>query len=396
MTNHEINANAILEAAPDLYLILNPRLEIVGASNAYLKATKTIREEILGRGIFDVFPDNPEEIEATGVQNLRASLMIVLEQKIPNAMAVQKYDIQRPPSEGGGFEERYWSPLNSPVLGSDNQVQYIIHRVQDVTEYIKQHQLTEELRLRTGNMELEIYKTAQEIQKTNKLLQAANKDLESFAYVASHDLKAPLRALDNIVTWIEDDRDTKLSEESTKLFALFKERLQRMHNIIEGVLKYSRAGRIDVEVSPVNTKNLLCEILKSLNPPHEFTFRLIDPLPVFNTTKTPLDQVFSNLISNSIKYHHRKDGIIEISMQEKEDFYEFSVKDDGPGIDPKYHEKIFEIFSTLQSKDKSDSTGIGLSIVKKIILSQGGKISINSNLGHGANFIFTWPKEIKS
>src|SRR5579872_5331480 len=135
---------AIFHASPDLYLILSPQLAIVEVNDAYLKATMVKRSEIIGRNIFDVFPDNPDDPQATGSKNLRASLRRVLELKKADAMAVQKYDIRRPQSKGGGFEERYWSPLNTPVLDSENAVQYIIHRVEDVTEFIRLKQSEKE------------------------------------------------------------------------------------------------------------------------------------------------------------------------------------------------------------------------------------------------------------
>jgi len=160
----------LFESAPGSYLVLTPDFTIVAVSNAYLRATMTKREEILGRGVFDIFPDNPDEPTATGVSNLRASLESVLQNRASHTMAVQKYDIPRPESEGGGFEERYWSPVNTPVFGTDRQLTYIIHRVEDVTEFIrlkqqeiKEHKLTEALQKRT--------------EKINRQLQAANEEL---------------------------------------------------------------------------------------------------------------------------------------------------------------------------------------------------------------------------
>jgi len=159
---------ALFESAPGLYLVLTPSLMIVAVSDAYLYATMTKREDILGRGLFDVFPDNPDDPTATGVSNLRASLDQVLQHRAPDTMAVQKYDIRRSESEGGGFEERYWSPMNSPVLGSNGEVAYIIHRVEDVTEFVRlkqagseQNRITEELRTRAARTESEILRVAQ-------------------------------------------------------------------------------------------------------------------------------------------------------------------------------------------------------------------------------------------
>src|SRR5579864_883879 len=175
---------ALFQSAPGLYLVLTPDLNIVAVSEAYLCATMTKREEILGRGIFDVFPDNPDDPSATGVRNLRTSLHRVIQDKTPDTMAVQKYDIRKPESEGGGFEERFWSPVNSPVFGSDKEVAYIIHRVEDVTEFVRlkqqtleQEKLAEKLRTHAGQMEAEVYLRAAEVQEANRRLEAANQAL---------------------------------------------------------------------------------------------------------------------------------------------------------------------------------------------------------------------------
>jgi PAS domain-containing protein len=174
----------LFERAPGLFLVLQPDLTIVAVSDAYLEATMTRREEIVGRGLFEVFPDNPDDPEATGVSNLRASLDRVRSSLVADTMAVQKYDIRRPDEEGGGFEERYWSPVNTPILGDDGNLAYIVHRVEDVTEFVRlrnlgtaQQQLTEELRSRNAEAEAEVYRRAQEISATNRQLQRANTEL---------------------------------------------------------------------------------------------------------------------------------------------------------------------------------------------------------------------------
>ena len=165
----------LFESTPGLYLVLTPEFRIVAVSDAYLQATMTRRESILGRDIFEVFPDNPADPNATGTRNLRASLVRVLEQRRPDVMAVQKYDIRRPDAEGGGFEERYWSPVNSPVMDGD-RVAYIIHRVEDVTEFVRlkqhgeQYRVTEELRERAEKIEAEIFQREQQLQDANRQL----------------------------------------------------------------------------------------------------------------------------------------------------------------------------------------------------------------------------------
>ena len=168
---------ALFESVPDRYLVLAPNLMIVAVSEAYLQATLTKRGEILGRHLFEVFPNNPDDPSATGVSNLRASLDRVPQHRAPDTMAVQKYDICRPESEGGGFEERYWSPVNSPVLETNGEVAYIIHRVEDVTDFVhmkqagnEQQRMTDELRVRATEMEADILRRAQQIQEVNNRL----------------------------------------------------------------------------------------------------------------------------------------------------------------------------------------------------------------------------------
>jgi len=185
---HTPDFQTLFESAPGLYLVLTPALTIVAVSDAYLNATMTKREEILDRGLFEVFPDNPDVPTATGIRNLRASLDRVLANRVPDAMAVQKYDIRRPESEGGGFEERYWSPVNSPILGADGKVDYIIHRVEDVTDFIRlkqeeseQRRITERLQTRVAEMEAEIFRKTQQIQIAERLrTRAAEMEAEIF------------------------------------------------------------------------------------------------------------------------------------------------------------------------------------------------------------------------
>lgn len=177
---------ALFESAPASYLVLRTDFIIVAVSDAYLQATMTKREEILGRGLFEVFPDNPNDPAATGVVNLNASLQRVLKNRAADAMAVQKYDIRRPEAEGGGFEERHWSPVNSPVFGENNEIIYIIHRVEDVTEFVRlkqfgaeQHKVKEELQSRVEKMEMELLLRMQGLQTANKRLRDSEIFLDS-------------------------------------------------------------------------------------------------------------------------------------------------------------------------------------------------------------------------
>ncbi len=222
-------------------------------------------------------------------------------------------------------------------------------------------------------------------------LEQRNQDLDAFVHIVAHDLKAPLRGISNLSQWIEDDLEGVLTIDTRPQMVLLRSRVRRMEATIDGLLNYARIGHVDTQIEPVFVTELLAETIDSIDPPPTFSI-VIDPdLPVFHTKWLCLSQVFTNLISNGIKHHHRLDGSIYISATKRDDFYEFIVADDGPGIDPEQHEKIFEIFQAVNPQNRSDSTGIGLAIVKKIIEAEGGKIWLKSQLGEGTKFYFTLP-----
>jgi signal transduction histidine kinase/CheY-like chemotaxis protein len=232
----------------------------------------------------------------------------------------------------------------------------------------------------------------QKLVKTKADLEERNHELKEFAYVISHDLRAPLRAIANLSEWLAEDLGDLLKEETLHHFNLLQGRISRMQALIEALLQYSRIGRTNVDKAVVAVEQLLEEVIDSLAPPLQFTIEVASGMPTFTTEQISLQQVFANLIDNAIKYHHRQDGRVKISVRDKGKFYEFAIADDGPGIAPEYHQKIFAIFQTLHSKDVRESSGIGLSIVKKIVELQGGKVTLVSQLGQGSTFYFTWRK----
>lgn len=195
-----------------------------------------------------------------------------------------------------------------------------------------------------------------------------------------------------MATWLGEDLDGQIPEENQQQLKLMRSRVERMDGLIQGLLEYSRVGRQKMSVATIDVGNLVKEAIDSLSPPSEFKIVVASDMPTMKTEKLLLNQIFTNLISNAIKYHPHNSGHITISVTEQDDFYEFAVADDGLGIDPKYHDRIFGIFQTLQARDAIESTGIGLSIVKKIVEDRDGKIRIESQLGEGATFYFTWKK----
>jgi light-regulated signal transduction histidine kinase (bacteriophytochrome) len=219
-----------------------------------------------------------------------------------------------------------------------------------------------------------------------------NADLNQFAYIVSHDLKAPLRGIENVMAWIKEDIGDKLDPQLVQYHALIEGRVKRMENLINGILEFSRIGRTKKPVEKVNVRELVDEVIDTLAPPKTFHFEISGNLPTLVTERIYLEQVFTNLISNAIKYHNRLDGHIDIGISEDNKFYTFYVRDDGPGIEPEYHERIFVMFQTLQERDAFESTGVGLTIVKKIMEEKGGTVWVESEPGKGSTFYFTWPK----
>jgi PAS domain S-box-containing protein len=225
----------------------------------------------------------------------------------------------------------------------------------------------------------------------------AYRQLDQFAYVASHDLKAPLRGIANLAQWLQDDIADQLSDDSVEHLRLLQGRVQRMEALIDGILAYSRAGRVADGPITVDTGALVREIIELISPPAEVTIRVAPDMPVLKTELVPLQQVFMNFIGNAVKYSAagRPDAMIAIEWQRTGDVVEFAVRDNGPGIAPEFHDRIWGIFQTLAARDRVEGTGVGLAIVKKIVEGRGGRVSIESSPGEGATFRFTWPGNVQ-
>ena len=243
----------------------------------------------------------------------------------------------------------------------------------------------------------------QRLAQATKALADRNRELDQFAYVTSHDLKAPLRGIANLAQWIEEDLGELASGDIRQQLDLLRGRVHRMEALIDGILQFSRIGRAKETIERVDLRELLDDTVDLLSPPPAFTIDTGDTgpdvgvaLPVLTTERTRLQQVFANLIGNALKHHNRVDGRIAVRAHETEDpqFYEFTVADDGPGIAPQYHERIFGIFQTLRPRDQVEGSGLGLALVKKIVEQYGGRIWLESAEGQGTTFHFTWPKEI--
>jgi len=229
--------------------------------------------------------------------------------------------------------------------------------------------------------------------ETVRELRRSNKELQDFAYVTAHDLKAPLRGIGTLTDWISSDYADKFDAQGREQLALLKGRVSRMSELIDSILHYSEIGRTSKCREWVDLNKLLPEIIAQLAPPEEMEITIDDKLPEMVIEKVRLVQVFQNLIGNAIKYIDKPRGRIRVTCTSDEQFWTFSVSDNGPGIDEKYFDKIFQMFQTLTRRDELESTGIGLSVVKKIVELHGGTVWVESQVGEGTTFSFTLPKQ---
>lgn len=388
---------ALFESLPGLYLVLEPDLRIVAASDAYLAATMTRRESILGRNIFEVFPDNPEDPVASGVSNLRASLSRVIESGKTDTMPIQKYDVARP---DGVFEERYWSPINSPVLGPDHQLAYLIHRVEDVTEFVRRRaEATPEPTAPSSRllaMEAEVFKSAEAARAANDQLREANAEMEAFSYSVSHDLRAPLRHVQGYVQMLTREAGGQLSEKAQRYLRTIAEASRDMGALIDDLLSFSRMARVGMQPEGLDLGELVENVRRELKA--DTLGRRIEwivgPLPRVLGDRPMLRQAFTNLLDNAVKYTRPRDpAVIEVGQAGEDGGRPVVfVRDNGVGFDPQYAHKLFGVFQRLHGPDEFEGTGIGLASVRRIISRHGGRTWAEATLGEGASFFLTLAK----
>ena len=219
----------------------------------------------------------------------------------------------------------------------------------------------------------------------------ANQELQDFAYIVSHDLKTPLRGIRTVAKWMQSDYADKLDENAKTQLELLVSRVDRMNKLIEGVLQYSRVGRTKEEQTQVNLNELVREVIETIGPAGGIKIKIERELPAIICERTRIGQVFQNLIGNAVKYMDKPAGEVRVGCTRENDFWKFNVTDNGPGIEKENFERIFQIFQTLSPQKTDDSTGIGLTVAKKIVEMYGGKIWVESETGKGSTFFFTLP-----
>ena len=408
----------LFEAAPGAFLVLAPdppRFTIVAVSNAYLHATMTRRPQIMGRGIFDVFPDNPADPNATGMRNLRTSLETALRTKEPDTMAVQKYDIRRP---SGEFEERHWSPVNSPVLDADGNVTHLIHRVEDVTEFVRLRQREEaagaearEQRLRAERMESEVYTRAQEMQEANQRLVAANSAAEEarreaeaanraktvFLSNVTHEFRTPLTLL--LGPLEELLADARVEEPVREELALAHRNGLRLLKLVNSLLDVARieAGQTEGLYEATDLAAATRDVANAFRSAIEkagLSF-VIDAPPVaepFYVDRGMWEKILLNLLSNALK--HTFEGEIRVTLRMMGERAELTVSDTGTGIPAPELPHIFERFHRVANAPSRthEGTGIGLALVDELVKLHGGTIGVASTVGKGTTFTISLPR----
>ena len=523
----------LFESWPEPYLVLDPELVIIAVSDAYLAVSETSRSGIIGRKIFDAFPDNPDDPESDGAARLRASLDEVRRHKVADTMPVQQYDIRRPGS--GEFETRYWSVVNSPVLDHDRNLVYIINRFEDVTEYVRlkerrarQQPAEEKLQTQVDQMEAEVLVRALELQVTNRelrrlaaiveyaddailtktvagvitswnagaerlygyteheilgqpvsvlvppghgdeepamlhtiasarkavrcdiirirkdgtlvdvslalspifdaagevievaaisrditerkrtedslversrQLETSNKELEQYAYVASHDLQEPLRKMASFCQLLARRYQGQLDEQADQYIAYVVDGARRMQEMINDLLTFSRVGRPLAVTAEVDCNQVVERARTDLATAIEesgASIMVTGTLPTVRGEWARLVQLFENLIGNGIKFHGKEPPRVDISAVPEGTGWRFAVADNGIGIEPQYADRIFALFQRLHSRAEYPGTGIGLAVCKKIVEGYGGTLRFDSRPDEGTTFYWTMPKEAAS
>lgn len=415
----DIDFRLLFESAPSLYLVLMPDADftIAAVSNSYLAATMTTRKNIIGKKLFDVFPDNPNDPNATGTRNLRDSLLRVLTHHQADIMPVQKYDIRKQDCEGAEFEVRYWNPVNTPVI-QNNQVIFIIHRVEDVTEFIllkqrdmQQSSIINDLTTRTSQMENDIILRGQELRKLSNDLQTLNhslelmveertralnqknRDLEQYAFAAAHDLQAPLRIICNYIDILQADHINGLDPDGVQLIEDIKGSTIRMRDLINGLLNYTVTSHNELTFEELNLNAIVAEIKEILKDSIQENQAKIEHnlLPSIFANRSLILQLFQNLISNSIKYHSDRPLTIKITGVKSEQNIVLVVEDNGIGFEQTNANKIFGLFTRLHRQESYPGTGLGLALCRRVVERHNGTIAAEGWPGQGAKFTVILP-----
>ncbi len=405
----EIDFRRLFESLPSLLLILRPEppFEILAATDSYLAATMTQRAAIVGRSLFDVFPDNPAEPGATGVSNLRASLERVLASRAADTMAVQKYDVQRPESAGGGFEERHWSPNNKPVLDASGAILYVVHRVEDVTEFVRlstagerDRRRAETLASREAAMRAEILQRSHELDAANRELRATNERLgeldrakTAFFSNVSHEFRTPLTLILGPVEDALADKAHPPGLELRRRLEFVRHNALRLLKLVTALLDVARleAGRARASFRLVDVARFTAElasVFRSVVEGGGLRFRVSCPpiaQPVY-LDREMWEAVVLNLISNAFKF--TLEGEIAVVQEVRGGQLVLTVSDTGRGIPTEELPRVLDRFHRVPGgrARTQEGAGIGLALVAELVKIHGGSLEVRSEVGRGSEF----------
>lgn len=397
-----LDYQVLFDCAPTPYLVLAPDLPIVAVNQAYLAATGTERADILHRPIFEVFPDNPADPAANGVRNLRQSLETVLATAAPDTMALQRYDIPTRPD--GRFEERYWSPINTPVLGPGRTITHIIHRVQDVTDFVRMRAARDRQRAVADEIESDLFVRAREVQDINQRLRAANEELaatsralrqaqeakDRFIATLSHELRNPLAAVQAAVDLLELD----VSPDHAAL-AVLRRQTTALIRMTDDLLDATRAltGRLELVRGPLDLRTVVDAAVADIAADYARSKRALrvtlpDEAMPMDGDHVRLAQMVGNLLSNAGKYTE-PGATVAVFLARSGGEVLLSVRDDGIGFEPSVAETLFEVFARAVHPDthRVGGLGLGLAVVRSITELHGGVVTAHSaGPGLGAEF----------
>jgi len=411
----------LFEAGPNLYLVMTPQWTIVAVSDAYLRATRSKREHVVGRHALQAFPENPADSQRVNARTIIESMQRVVDSGRPDVLPIQRYDLAIPESEGGGFEEHHWSIVHAPIFDADNNVQFIIHRVEDVTGIVRSQQSIEErsaeLAQRNSLLELDVAIRSAELGKANRELHQSNMELnsiradlerrieirtadllrrnqalEAIAYAASHDLQEPLRAVAGYCQLLLMDFKQQLPAEAVDYLEKAAAGAHRMSAMVKGILQFARMPK-DSPLDPVDANEAFLEATASLQAAIAESGATVvkGNLPTVVSDRVLLTQLLQNLISNSIKYRSERPPKVTVDVRQDGPEWVFAVADNGIGIPVESRERVFGIFQRLKGPQQVPGTGIGLALCRQIVERHGGRIWIEGEVGVGSTVFFTIP-----
>ena len=384
-----VDYERFFEKLPSVCAVLSPDFTILAVNEAFVRASMRAKESLIGRGIFDVFPDNPDNPSGEGTRQLRASLERVRQDCVPDALPVQRYDINDP-AKPGVFIERYWSPLNTPVCDEQGRLQCIIHLAEDVTEIVRLGQRQAE-RVRVA--EAVVVEEHQRLTESKFALEAANEELEAFCYSVAHDLRAPLRAIQGFSQALLEDHAGQLDTQGQDYLGRVSGAALRMSSLIDDLLTLSRISRSPLARLQVDLSAVARSVAGELDREnaHRVGATIADGVYAKGDEKL-LRIALENLLGNAWKFTAKRDDArVEFGTELVDGTRAFFVRDNGAGFDEAHAAMLFAPFQRLHSEREFAGTGIGLATGQRIVRRHGGRVWGRGVVDRGATFYFTLP-----